>query len=148
MSDPVSSAIRSATAFVLPCAEKYTTRSLAWTVGTAKAISASAIELLLNYCLRFYDRQFTTRKKANNDLLTRFEELIDNYFTTVKAQEHGTPTMAWSASELCLSPNYFGDLIKNETGRTAIDYIQQKMMDPAKDMPGDDSRRASIRQSF
>lgn len=89
---------------------------------------------MLNYCLRFYDRQFTTRKKANNDLLTRFEELIDNYFTTVKAQEHGTPTMAWSASELCLSPNYFGDLIKNETGRTAIDYIQQKMMDPAKDM--------------
>lgn len=100
----------------------------------SNTIIASAIELLLNYCLRFYDRQFATRKKANNDLLTRFEELIDNYFTTGKAQQHGTPTVAWTASELCLSPNYFGDLIKKETGRTAIDYIQQKMMDLAKDM--------------
>lgn len=100
----------------------------------SNTIIASAIDLLLNYCLRFYDRQFATRKKANNDLLTRFEELIDNYFATGKAQEHGTPTVAWSASELCLSANYFGDLIKKETGRTAIEYIQQKMMDLAKDL--------------
>lgn len=98
----------------------------------SNTIIASAIELFLNYCLRFYDRQFITRKKVNRDLLTRFEELIDDYFTSGKAQIHGTPTVAWCASELCLSPNYFGDLIKKETGRSALDYIQQKMMDQAK----------------
>lgn len=100
----------------------------------SNAIIASAIELFLNYCLRFYDRQFITRKKVNKDLLMRFEELIDDYFTSGNAQENGTPTVAWCASQLCLSPNYFGDLIKKETGRTALDYIQQKTMDMAKDM--------------
>lgn len=100
----------------------------------SNTIIASAIELLLNYCLRFYDRQFTTRKKVNKDLLTRFEEMIDSYFSTGKAQQHGTPTVAWCASQLCLSPNYFGDLIKKETGRTPLDYIQQKTMDVAKDL--------------
>ena len=97
-------------------------------------IIASAIELFLNYCLRFYDRQFITRKKVNKDLLTRFEELIDGYFTSGKAQGLGTPTVAWCAAQLCLSPNYFGDLIKKETGRSALDYIQWKTMDVAKEM--------------
>ncbi len=100
----------------------------------SNTIIASAIELFLNYCLRFYDRQFITRKKVNKDLLIRFEELIDGYFVSGKAQEHGTPSVAWCASQLCLSPNYFGDLIKKQTGRTALDYIQQKTMDMAKDM--------------
>lgn len=100
----------------------------------SNTIIASAIELFLNYCLRFYDRQFITRKKVNKDLLTRFEELIDGYFTSGKAQELGTPTVAWCASQLCLSPNYFGDLIKKETGRSALEYIQQKTMDVAKEM--------------
>lgn len=98
------------------------------------AIIASAIELFLNYCLRFYDRQFITRKKANKDLLIRFEELLDQYFTSGRSQDHGTPTVAWCASQLCLSPNYFGDLIKKETGRTALDYLRQKTMDTAKDL--------------
>ena len=100
----------------------------------SNTIIASAIELFLNYCLRFYDRQFITRKKVNKDLLIRFEELIDSYFSFGNAKQHGTPTVAWCASQLCLSPNYFGDLIKKETGRTAIEYIQQKTMDLAKDM--------------
>lgn len=100
----------------------------------SNTIIASAIELFLNYCLRFYDRQFITRKKVNKDLLIRFEELIEGYFVSGKAQEYGTPSVAWCASQLCLSPNYFGDLIKKETGRSALDYIQQKTMDLAKDM--------------
>lgn len=97
-------------------------------------IIASAIELFLNYCLRFYDRQFITRKKANRDVLTRFEELVDGYFSSGKAQELGTPTVAWCASQLCLSPNYFGDLIKKETGRSAQEYLIQKTMEVAKDI--------------
>ncbi len=100
----------------------------------SNTIIASAIELFLNYCLRFYDRQFITRKKVNKDIIIRFEELADNYFSSGNAQRLGTPTVAWCASQLCLSANYFGDLIKKETGRTALDYIQQKTMDLAKDM--------------
>lgn len=99
----------------------------------SNTIIASAIELFLNYCLRFYDRQFITRKKANKDILTRFEELTDNYFTSGNAEKHGTPTVAWCADRLHLSANYFGDLIKKETGKSAIEYIQQKTMDVAKD---------------
>lgn len=97
-------------------------------------IIASAIELLLNYCARFYDRQFITRKKANKDILVRFEELLDGYFSSDKPELLGTPTVAFCAGSLHLSPNYFGDLIKKETGKSALEYIQQKMMNVAKNM--------------
>ena len=106
----------------------------------SNTIIASAIELFLNYCLRFYDRQFITRKKANRDLLSRFEELVDNYFTSGNAQEHGTPTVAWCADKLHLSANYFGDLIKKETGRTAQEYLMQKTMDVTKEQLFDPAR--------
>lgn len=99
----------------------------------SNTIIASAIELFLNYCLRFYDRQFITRKKVNKDLLTRFEELLDGYFPSGHAQEYGTPTVAWCADRLHLSANYFGDLIKKETGTTAQEYIQRKTMEVAKE---------------
>ena len=108
----------------------------------SNTIIASAIELFLNYCLRFYDRQFITRKKVNKDLLVRFEELVDTYFSSGEAQRHGTPTVAWCAARLCLSANYFGDLIKKEIGITAQEYIRQKTMDVAKD------RLADPRQSI
>lgn len=100
----------------------------------SNTIIASAIELFLNYCLRFYDRQFITRKKANKDILTRFEELLDGYFTSEKPQTYGTPTVAYCAEQLHLSANYFGDLIKKETGKSAQEYVQRKIMDTAKDM--------------
>ncbi|MDE5980643.1 MAG: AraC family transcriptional regulator [Bacteroidaceae bacterium] len=100
----------------------------------SNTIIASAIELLLNYCMRFYDRQFTTRKKANKDVLSRFEELLDGYFSSNKPQSYGTPTVAWFAEQLHLSANYFGDLVRKETGRSAREYVQRKIMDTAKDM--------------
>ena len=78
----------------------------------------------------------------NKDLLVRFEELVDTYFSSGEAQRHGTPTVAWCASRLCLSANYFGDLIKKEIGITAQEYIRQKTMDVAKD------RLADPRQSI
>lgn len=95
-------------------------------------IIASVIELLLNYCTRFCDRQFITRKKANKDILVRFEELLDGYFDSDKPERLGTPTVAFCVGSLHLSPNYFGDLIKEETGKSAQEYIQQKTMDTAK----------------
>lgn len=105
--------------------------------GTDKhsnTIMTSAIELFLNYCIRFYDRQFITRKKANKDILVRFEEVLDEYFVSGKAQLYGTPSVAYCAEQLHLSANYFGDLIKKETGKSAQEYVQQKIMSTAKDM--------------
>lgn len=75
-------------------------------------IVVSAIELLLNYCIRFYDRQFITRKKENKDTLSSFEALLNDYFTSDKPSKFGTPTVAYCADQLHLSANYFGDLIK------------------------------------
>ena len=85
----------------------------------SKRLIATNIELLLDYCLRFYERQFITREPINRDLLTRFESLLDNYFSSGRAQNAGLPTVKYCASELCLSSGYFGDLIKKETVKSA-----------------------------
>lgn len=99
----------------------------------SRSLIVNYIELLLNYCLRFYERQFITRQEANRDILTRFEALLDNYFTGDNAQHKGLPTVRYCAGELCLSPNYFSDLIKKETGKTAGEYIQHKIIGMAKE---------------
>ena len=98
----------------------------------SKTLIVSNIELFLNYCMRFYDRQFITRNNANKDILTRFENLLNDYFKSDKAQHLGLPSVTYCAEQLHLSPNYFGDLIKKETGNTALDYIQSKLIDEAK----------------
>ncbi len=99
----------------------------------SKRLIANNIELLLNYCLRFYERQFITRQDVNRDILTRFERLLDNYFSEENVLQKGLPTVKYCASELCLSTNYFGDLIKKETGKTALEWIQNKIIDIAKE---------------
>ncbi|HWJ27234.1 MAG TPA: helix-turn-helix transcriptional regulator [Flavisolibacter sp.] len=98
----------------------------------SKTLIVSNIELLLNYCMRFYDRQFITRSHANKDVLTRFENLLNDYFRANKALDLGLPSVTWCAEQLHLSPNYFGDLIKKETGNTALDYIQSRLIEEAK----------------
>jgi len=90
------------------------------------------IELLLDYCTRFYDRQFITRSDVNRDTLSRFEQLLDEYFRSGEASRHGLPTVKYFADKVCLSPNYFGDMIKKETGKSAIEQIQLKLMNLAK----------------
>ena len=100
----------------------------------SNAIIASAITLLLNYCTRFYDRQFSTRKQANRDVLSRFEELLDSYFASDNPRRLGTPTVAWCAGQLHLSSNYFGDLIKKRDRQVSQEYVQQKIVDTAKDL--------------
>lgn len=99
----------------------------------SNVIISSVIELLLNYCMRFYDRQFETRTKANKDIISHFEQLLDGYFDSDNPKRIGTPTVAWFADNLHLSPNYFGDLIKKETGKSALEHIQRKMIGTAKD---------------
>ena len=89
--------------------------------------------MVLNYCVRFYDRQFITRDKANKGILEKFETLLIDYYQSDKPQTIGLPSVAYCASELNLSSNYFGDLIKKETGKTAQEYIQSKVIDVAKE---------------
>ncbi len=99
----------------------------------SKRLISSNIQVLLDYCLRFYERQFITRSTINHDFLTRFESLLDNYFANETAEQNGLPSVKYCAGQLCLSPNYFGDLIKKETGKSAQEYIQFKMMNIAKE---------------
>lgn len=99
----------------------------------SKRLIAVHIELLLDYCLRFYERQFISREPMNRDILTRFEILLDEYLNSGKALHCGLPTVKFCAGELCLSPGYFGDLIKKETGKSAQAYIQCKVVDFAKE---------------
>jgi len=98
----------------------------------SKKLITSNIELFLNYCDRFYDRQFITRDNVNRGILHRFEELLNGYFSSAKPRELGLPSVAYFADELHLSPNYFGDLIKKETGKTAQEYIQNKIIEISK----------------
>lgn len=93
----------------------------------------SNIELFLDYCNRFYQRQFITRDRVHKNILERFESLLNEYFNTDKPQSIGLPSVAYCANELHLSAGYFGDLIKKETGKTAQDYIQSKLIDVAKE---------------
>jgi AraC-like DNA-binding protein len=99
----------------------------------SKKLIASNIELFLNYCERFYDRQFITREHVNKGTLEKFEVLLNDYFSSEKPLSIGLPTVAYFAEELHLSPNYFGDLVKKETGKSAQEYVQNKIIDIAKD---------------
>lgn len=98
----------------------------------SKRLITRNIELLLDYCMRFYERQFTIRSKVNKDILVKFEELLDAYFQSDRPQAEGLPTVKYFADKVNLSPNYFGDLVKKETGRTAQEYIQNKLLALAK----------------
>ncbi|MVM32834.1 helix-turn-helix domain-containing protein [Spirosoma sp. HMF4905] len=99
----------------------------------SRTLIVSTIELFLNYCVRFYDRQFITREHLHKDILVRFEELLDSYFDSDQPQTLGLPSVSYCAEQLNLSANYFGELVKKETGKSAQDYIQTKVIEVAKE---------------
>ena len=99
----------------------------------SRELIVSNIELLLNYCLRFYDRQFITREEINHATVLRFESLLDDYLTE-KAETNGIPTVAYFAEQCNLSAGYFGELVKVETGKTAQDFIADKIIRQAKEL--------------
>jgi len=109
----------------------------------SKGIIVNNIELLLNYCVRFYDRQFITRENINTDILSKFENLLNNYFQSETPQVIGLPSVGYFADHLHLSPNYFGDLIKKETGKTAQEHIQLKLINLAKERIFDTDKSVS-----
>ncbi|HET9569946.1 MAG TPA: helix-turn-helix domain-containing protein [Bacteroidales bacterium] len=109
----------------------------------SKTLIVTNIELFLNYCVRFYDRQFITRDNVNKGVLERFEKVLDAYFQSNKPQTLGLPSVSYFADQLHLSANYFGDLIKKETGKSAQEYIQLKVIDLAKEKVFDTSKSIS-----
>ena len=109
----------------------------------SKKLIISNIETLLNYSIRFYDRQFITRENVHRGILERFSNLLNEFFQTDKPQTIGLPSVAWCAGELNLSPGYFGDVVKKETGITAQDYIQSKVIDVAKERIFDHTKSVS-----
>lgn len=99
----------------------------------SQRLIVSNIELFLNYCVRFYERQFITRKQLNSDALSRFENLLYTYFNSDLPMQLGLPTVKYCADKLFLSPNYFGDLLKKETGKSPQEHIQLYLIEIAKE---------------
>jgi AraC-like DNA-binding protein len=128
---------------VMDCFEKIESELNQSVDKHSKRIIADNIELLLNYCLRFYDRQFITRSNVNKDILVRFENLLDDYLKSEIVKTAGLPTVGFCADQLHLSPNYFGDLIKKETGKSAQELIQFKIVEIAKERVLDTSKSFS-----
>ncbi len=109
----------------------------------SKKLITTNIELLLDYCIRFYDRQFITRDHVSHGILEKFEQVLNEYFASDKPQTIGLPSVAWCADKLNLSSNYFGDLIKKETGKTALEHIQVKLIAIAKERIFDPDKTVS-----
>lgn len=98
----------------------------------SKQLMVSNLELFLNYCTRFYDRQFITRENVHKGHLEKFEDLLKDYFASDKPQTEGLPSVAYCAEQLNLSANYFGDVVKKESGKSPHEYIQAKVIELAK----------------
>lgn len=93
----------------------------------------SQLELLLNYSNRFYNRQFITRKAVNNNVLSKLENLLEDYFTTEKPLENGLPTVQFVANELQLSSRYLSDLLRSISGQNTQQFIHDKLIEKAKE---------------
>lgn len=105
----------------------------------------SNIEVLLNYCKRFYGRQFVTRSSYHNDIVIKFEGILKAYFQNKTSLKAGLPTVKYCANALNLSPNYLSDLLKQETGKSAIEHIHFHLVQLAKDrLTGTDASISEI----
>ena len=107
-----------------------------------RELIVSNIELLLNYCLRFYDRQFITREELNHSVVRQFDTMLRDFIKN-KAATEGLPSVSYFADKCCLSTGYFGQLVKTETGRTAKDFINERLTSAAKEHLNDDSLSVS-----
>lgn len=109
----------------------------------SKELIVSNIELFLRYCSRFYDRQFITRDVVNEGVVHQFKKSLHQYLNSGKASEFGCPSVGYFAQEQFLSANYFGDLVKKETGKSALEIIQTKLIEVAKERIFDPSKTVS-----
>jgi AraC family transcriptional activator of pobA len=104
----------------------------------------SNIELLLNYCSRFYDRQFYTREKVNSDVVQAFEKLLKGYFAQDTLINSGLPNVSYFAGKLNLSPNYLSDLLHKFTGKSTEEHIHLQLVDKAKTLLWSTQRSVSL----
>ena len=100
----------------------------------SQRVIVSNLELLLNYCLRFYERQFSTRKKQGTGIVSQFEKELSQYFSTNTQEAEGLPSIQYFADKVHLSQHYLSDLLKKETGRSAKDHINDFVIEKAKDL--------------
>ncbi len=108
---------------------------LCWGVDEfSKTIICNIIELLLNYCRRFYNRQFITRHNANADAIVLLDAAIDSYLGSGQAATKGLPATSRLAAGLDMSSAYLNDMLRNETGKTVSEYVQLRRMQMAKEM--------------
>jgi YesN/AraC family two-component response regulator len=94
----------------------------------------SSLELLLNYCSRFYERQFNTRTAQNKDIVTKVETILKDYYNSGQLTEYGPPSLSFLADKVNLSHNYLSDLLKKETGRSAKDHVNDFIVNKAKNL--------------
>ena len=118
---------------VLDCLEKIRMELRHAIDKHTKGLIATNIELLLDYCMRFYERQFDTRNGVNKDIIVRFEHLLNEYFEGDAPQNQGLPSVKYFADKVFLSVNYFSDMVRKQTGKTVSEYIQDKMIGLVKE---------------
>lgn len=99
----------------------------------SKDLIVSNLELFLNYSKRFYERQFVTRSHVNSDTLSRFERILDGYFHSDLPQKQGIPTVKYCAERMNLSVNYLSDMLRKDTGKSALEHIQLRLVETAKE---------------
>lgn len=97
-------------------------------------VIVSQVELLLNYCNRFYKRQFITRKAAHVDVLQKLESILDNYFRNEQSLKQGLPTVQFLSEQLNISSSYLGDMMRSLTGQNAQQHIHHKLIEKAKEI--------------
>lgn len=119
-------------AIIMDCFKKITYELKHPVDKHSKGLIVDNIKTFLDYCTRFYDRQFITRDNVNRDLLTQFEKLLDEWFVSGEAEKKGLPTVQWLADALHLSASYMSDMLKKETGLSALNFIHAKTIDLAK----------------
>jgi AraC-like DNA-binding protein len=99
----------------------------------SKKLIVNNIALFLDYCMRFYDRQFISREEVYKGVIEKLNQLLNSYYSSGRLPREGLPTVAWCAQELCFSYKYFSDLVKKQTGKTAQEYIQLWILELAKE---------------
>lgn len=100
----------------------------------SQSIIVSTVEVLLNYCSRFYGRQFITRKSSGNSVVMQVEKILNEYFKQNDIGEKGLPTVKYLAEQVHLSPGYLSDLLKKETGKNTQDHIHFYLIEEAKNI--------------
>ena len=113
---------------VMDCLQKITIELEHSIDKHSRRLICANIGLLLDYCMRFYERQFDTRNGVNKDIIVRFEHLLNEYFEGDAPQKQGLPSVKYFADKVFLSANYFSDMVRKQTGKTVSEYIQDKMI--------------------